>query len=233
MSKIALITYATAHQKTQDVLSALMLRGYSEISLFALPFSPRKVRKAKYIHRFNSPVPIHPKETASACGLHYCEVLADELNHIFSQKKFDAILITGAGLLPEELALNHKIVNAHPGFLPKVKGLDSLKWALYNDVEEIGVTTHFISDKADEGLLIDRKLITLYREDSFHSFALRQYQTEINMLADSVEKIKTNLPKTSLTNDSFKATMRMPIKNEEQMLKNFNLRRLKSPSIWD
>ena len=230
--KIALIIYATPHQKTQDLVNALLIRGYSNISLFALPFSPRAPRKVKYIHRFNNPVDLHPQVLASNLNFKYKEVEANELNYEFKQHGFDVILIAGVGLLPEELALNHKIINGHPGFLPKVKGLDALKWALYNNITEIGVTTHFISEKADEGILIDRKIVSLYREDSFHSFALRQYQLEINMLADAVEQIKHELPETSLSDDTYQATMRMPIKYEDEMISNFEKRKETSPSIW-
>jgi len=233
MSKIAIITYATPHQKTQDLISALVLRGHRNLSLFALPFSPRKARKVKYIHRFNEPVNIHPSILSQNCDFNYKEVEADSLNEEFNKQKFDAILIAGAGLLPEELALNHKIINGHPGFLPKAKGLDALKWAFYNDLSEIGVTVHFISEKADEGILIDRKIVPLFKEDSFHSFALRQYKLEIEMLANSVELIKTDLPKISLNDDTFKATMRMPIKFEEEMILNFEKRRAKADSIWE
>lgn len=233
MTKIAIITYATPHQKTQDVLSKLLLKGYTDIHLFALPFTPRKVRPVKYLHRFNSPTNIHPRETAQSCGFPYTPVNSNDLCSLFERSTFDAILIAGAGLLPEELALNHKVINAHPGFLPKVKGLDSLKWALYHNIEELGVTTHFISEKADEGILIEQKIVPIYKEDSFHSFALRQYQTEIEMLVEAVEKITKPLPTKSLINDSYKATMRMPLKYEEQMLANFNERRSKAPSIWE
>ena len=194
MSKIAIITYATPHQKTQDLISALIIRGYKKISLFALPFTSRKTRPVKHIHRFNEPLNIHPSTLAQNCNFSYLEVEITELDSVFKENQFDCILIAGAGLLPEDLALNHKIINGHPGYLPKAKGLDALKWAFYNNLAEIGVTVHYISEKADEGIMIDRKIIPLYKEDSFHSFALRQYKTEIDMLADSVEQIKSLLP---------------------------------------
>lgn len=230
--KIAIITYVTPHQKTQDVISALLLKGYNDLHLFALPFTARPARKVKYIHRFNNPIEISPKDLAVNIGANYTESTADELSHHFRKHDFDFILIAGAGLLPKHLALNFKIINAHPGFLPKVKGLDSLKWALFNGVPEIGVTTHFISDKADEGTLIDQVIVPLYQEDSFHSFALRQYEMEIELIANSIETISNSQLNVSLNSDIHVATRRMPVALEEEMIQKFESRRLKAPSIW-
>lgn len=231
--KLAVITYQVPHQKTQDVLSALFLRGHREIDLFALPFRPRKTRPAKYIHRFNNPSSLSPREIANNANLGYFPCPAEEFDTHFSKNNYDHILIAGAGLLPNELALNHKIINAHPGYLPKVKGLDSLKWAILNEVVELGVTTHYISDKADEGLLIEKRIIPLYREDSFHSFALRQYTTEIEMLAHSIILIQQQEPSVSLADNAYQATMRMPLKLEDEMMQKFKDRRQKAPSIWE
>lgn len=230
--QIAIITYATAHQKTQDVVSALLLKGYKNLHLFALPFKAREARKVQYIHRFNSPLELSPRDLAMNIGAGYTESGADELSHHFRKHSFDFILIAGAGLLPKNLALDFKIINAHPGYLPKVKGLDSLKWALYNEVPEIGVTTHFISEQADEGILIDQAMVPLYKEDSFHSFALRQYQMEIKLIANSIETIKKTELNTSLSNDIYGATRRMPIALEEEMIEKFEARRAKAPTIW-
>ena len=63
-----------------------------------------------------------------------------------------------------------------------MKGLDALKWAIYQE-QPIGVTTHYISDTADGGELIERRVIPIYFEDSFHSLATRVYEVEIEMLA--------------------------------------------------
>lgn len=230
--KIALITYQTAHKKTQDVLSGLLFKGYKNITLFALPFVERSMRPVQFQHRFSSALPIHPKEIALNLGLKYLELEATEIEIELKNKLYDVVLIGGAGLLPESLAMHHSVINAHPGLLPKVKGLDALKWAILNDVEEIGVTTHFISEKADEGILIERKIIPLYKEDSFQTFALRQYETEIEMLIDAVE-LSQNLKDTaSLNDDTYKATMRMPIRLESEMIEKFEKRRLQAPSQY-
>ena len=68
--------------------------------------------------------------------------------------------------------------------------MDSLKWAILND-KPLGVTSHIISEEADQGWLIKRDLVPLFKWDTFHSVALRQYEMEMDFLASAVDDIKT------------------------------------------
>ena len=70
-----------------------------------------------------------------------------------------------------------------------MRGLDSMKWAIYNN-KPLGVTSHIISEEADQGWLIRRKFVPLYEWDTFHSVAMRQYDIEIDLLASAVRDIK-------------------------------------------
>jgi phosphoribosylglycinamide formyltransferase-1 len=225
--KIAIITYQVAHQKTQDLVSGLLMSGHKDLTLLALPFVARPERQVKYQHRFSNPLPIDAKQLAQNLNFGYFEVEKESIEPILEKGEFDIVMIAGAGILPESLAQNHKIINSHPGFLPKVKGLDSLKWAILNQVEELGVTTHFISEKADEGILIDRKIVPLHNKDSFHSFALRVYQTEIQMLVESIEKSKNLKQEIYLSDERYQATMRMPLRLEDEMIQKFEERKQK------
>jgi len=155
-------------------------------------------------------------------GLKLVRKTADEIEAFLDTHSFDHVLVAGAGLLPNSLVLNHKIINAHPGFLPEVRGLDSLKWAIYNG-KPIGITTHYISDKADEGLLIEKRLLELQPNDSFHSLAYRQYEVEIEMLVNAIALVDAGkAPLSDLADDRFEATRRMPNRLEKEMLSRFN-----------
>ena len=142
--------------------------------MIVIPWVERKTFKPIFKHRPSKCVKISVEELSARLQLSYSKVEINDLNNFLSEKPFKHILIAGAGLLPEEVARNHKIINSHPGYLPNVKGLDAFKWAIYQG-QPIGVTTHFISDKADEGELIERRIIPIYFEDSFHSVAYRIY----------------------------------------------------------
>ncbi|WP_299104117.1 formyltransferase family protein [uncultured Tenacibaculum sp.] len=227
---IGIITYDTPHRKTQDLITKLILCGYSKLHLIVIPWVERKNFEPIFKHRPSKCVDINIEELASRFSISYSKVEVSNLNTFFKEKMFNHILIAGAGLLPEELVKNHKIINAHPGYLPNVKGLDALKWAIYHG-EPIGVTTHYISEKADEGELIEKATVPIYYEDSFHSLAYRVYETEIEMLVNAIKCVeRKDFSLESLANDKYLANKRMPHRLEMIMMDRFEELRIKSKS---
>ena len=83
------------------------------------------------------------------------------LNELPKIKKEDFVLIGGAGIIKKELADSKRIINSHPAYLPYVRGLDSMKWSILND-KPLGVTSHIISEEADQGWLIKRLFVPLF-----------------------------------------------------------------------
>ena len=230
---IAIITYDTPHRKTQDIITKLLLNGYSNLKLVVIPWVKRKNFQPLYAHRPTNPVLIGTEELAKHTNIDFDRVQINKLEKYFSSNSFKHILIAGAGILPENLVKNHNLINAHPGFLPNVKGLDAFKWAILKG-EKIGVTTHYISEKADEGKLIEKREISCFFEDSFFSLAMRVYENEIEMLVNAIHLIDNNQsPFTSLNDKTFKANMRMPHHYEIMMMEKFNGLRRKSLSKRD
>lgn len=218
---IVVITYNTPHRKTQDVLFGLKARGYQNITVLALPFVQRENPfKPIYQHRPSQAIDVETEKLCSRLVYQFKPVLSNEINGYLNQNSYDYVLIAGAGLLPDELVENHKLINSHPGWLPNVRGLDSLKWAIHHQ-EIIGVTCHFVDAEADAGFLIEQVKIPIYANDTFHSFAYRQYETEIDLLVKSIEIIpqKTDFP--SLHSEAFIATRRMPKAIEENIMADF------------
>lgn len=227
---IGIITYDTPHRKTQDLVTKLILNGYSQLHLIVIPWVKRKNFQPIFKHRPSKSVNINIKELSDRLKISYSKVKINNINKFLSENSFTHILIGGAGLLPKELALNHKIINSHPGYLPNVKGLDAFKWAIYNG-QPIGVTTHYISDKADEGELIEKKIIPIYFEDSFHNVSYRIYETEIEMLVNAIKLIDNKQADyTSLADDKYIANKRMPHNYELVMMSRFEELRKKSNS---
>ena len=218
--KIAVITYDHPHRKTQDVVFGLKARGYQDVKLYALPFVKRENPfKPIYSHRPSECHHIYPTQLAANFNYHFQKVEVTDLFEIFNETKPNAILIAGAGILPAELVLNHKLINSHPAYLPEVRGLDALKWAIFND-KPIGVTSHYVNEQADAGYMIDRRMVPIYDNDTFHSLAYRQYRLEIDMLLESIELIKekTAFPALEEKGDVYR---RMPKSKEKELLNNF------------
>ena len=218
---IGVITYNVPHRKTQDVLHGLKAKGYDTVKVYALPFVQRENPfKPIYQHRPSKAIAIDIEIYCNNFGYAFTTTTVDTLNQQLSEDKIDFVLIAGAGLLPDNLVESHQLINTHPGFLPKTRGLDSLKWAITKGVE-LGVTTHFVDTEADAGFLIEQALVPVYSNDTFHSVAQRQYEMEIEMLVNSIEVIPTLNDFPSLSTTEYEATRRMPKAIETDLLKAF------------
>ena len=158
---------------------------------------------------------IKPFDLCKKLGYNFNKIEVDDLSNLESEW----ILIGGAGILPEDVVNSERVINSHPAYLPYVRGLDSLKWAIYYG-HPIGVTTHIISEECDAGKLIRREFVPLYSWDTFHSVAQRQYELEIDMLVDSIEDVKTaTLDELSTTKSE--PMRRMTHRHEMRLMKRF------------
>jgi phosphoribosylglycinamide formyltransferase-1 len=155
-----------------------------------------------------------PQELCQNFGFDYCEG--------FGKKQLpenSKILICGAGIISPELIIKFRFINSHPGYIPNVRGLDALKWAIY-DGQPIGVTTHQLGEHVDAGLIIERKMVPLYFNDTFHAVAQRQYEMEVNMLVEALDKIDSAVDFAGPQNYPLKK--RMPHEMETRILNQFN-----------
>ena len=228
---IAIITYDAPHRKTQDLISKLLLNNDSTIHLVVIPWVKRKNHQPIFRHRPSKKTIITIEEMCMKLNLQYSKIEIEGLNEYFFKNSFDHILIGGAGILPKNVVNNHKIINCHPGYLPNTKGLDAFKWAIYHN-QPIGVTSHYISDKADEGELIEKVIVPIYFEDTFHSVAYRVYETEIEILINAISQIENNnATLESLVDNNFVTNRRMPRHLETIMMNKFDELRKKADSF--
>lgn len=189
---IGVITYNLPHRKTLDVLMLLKARGYREVFIYAVDHH--------YVKRFQPLVKHRPELINNNYTL---SDLCDNLdfkyvngnnnynslcNYIETNSK---ILVCGAGIIPSDIIKKYIFINSHPGYIPDVRGLDAFKWAILNK-NFIGVTSHIIGDEVDAGYIIERKLVPIYKMDSFHSVAQRQYEMEIDMLVNAINLVDKN-----------------------------------------
>lgn len=195
-NKIAVITYDFPHRKTQDTIFKLKARGNHDVHLLALPFIKRENPfQPIYSHRPSHCENIYPQELAENFGYQFKKITKETILEVLNLLEPDFILIAGAGILSAELVDKHKIINSHPAYLPWVRGLDALKWAIV-EKQKIGVTSHFVVAKADAGYMIDQKEVEVLPNDTFHSLAMRQYELEIDMLVEAISLVpkKENFP---------------------------------------
>lgn len=229
---IAIITYDNPHKKTQDVIFRLLAKGIKNIHIVALPWINRKNFVPIFNHKPTNAIDISLTEFAKNLNLKLSIIEKEALVSFFSDNEFEFILIGGAGLLPTELVTQFKIINTHPGYLPIVKGLDAFKWAILNE-NPIGVSSHFISEETDAGILIDRKIVPVFQEDTYHNVAYRVYEMEVDMLLEAIELIKNNKAlNIDLSNTEYIPTRRLPNYLEPKMMEKFEILKHKSPSAF-
>lgn len=179
------LTYNTPHRKTYDTLCLLKARGYTDVTVWAAPMAYVKKYKPIVLHRPNY-VPVDSQAYITKLGYAYTEI--QDYSEIVNAAEDDIFLLCGAGIMSADFFTSHTIINAHSGYIPDVRGLDSYKWAVYLGLP-IGVTTHIVGKEVDAGVIIERRSICVEGNDTFHTVAQRVYETEVCMLVDAVEKI--------------------------------------------
>jgi len=212
------LTYDVPHQKTYDLLSLLHAKGYRQVQVFGTALHYEKRFQPLIEHRPELSTEIEPIELCRNLGYWYKKTTYDEID----LEKGTIVLIAGAGLLPQEFVNQHRIINAHPGYLPNCRGLDALKWAIYEG-QPIGVTTHLIGKEVDAGEIIERKEIPVYPNDTFHRVCDRVYQNEIKMLVSAISKIDEEHKYVS--GKDYVIHKRMPKEKEKELLARFEKRK--------
>ncbi len=74
------------------------------------------------------------------------------------------------------------ILNGHPGLLPRYRGVDVVRWAIYND-DALGVTVHFVDEGVDTGRIIAREPIEIGPEDTIRRLKKKANQRAGALLA--------------------------------------------------
>ena len=215
--KLALLTYDTRHLKTEQVALGLYQKGYRNLSLIALPFMPRPPRKIARPHRPDMNFGAAPRDLASAIDAEFF-IVSDA--SAIPVTGFDFYLITGAGLLPPAFveATLGRVINAHPGLIPLVRGLDAFKWAIHDGMP-IGNSLHFIDSQADAGEVIATSPTPVFANDRYEDLARRHYELEIAMLTGFEHYL--NQPRAASTLAERPARMRMNAETEARMFADF------------
>jgi phosphoribosylglycinamide formyltransferase-1 len=217
---LAVLTYDAPHRKTQDLLRRLKELGHTPVEVVATPWKERKRHLPLVAHRPSDPEPVGPEEFARRLGFGFRRSELGGLASVLRQFGPELVLIGGAGILPAEIVESLTVINSHPGWLPDVRGLDALKWAILEELP-IGVTVHVAAPEADAGHLIRQAVVPIRACDTFETLAARQYEMEIRMLADAVVEFRKSPILTPLDSTKSPVRKRMPREKEEQMLQKF------------
>ena len=82
-----------------------------------------------------------------------------------------------------------KIVNIHPSYLPKYKGLNTSVRALRNNEKFSGCTVHYVSAKLDSGKIILQKKVKISARDNPASLKKKVLKQEHKLYPAAIMKI--------------------------------------------
>lgn len=217
--QLGIISYNMPHVKTEQIVFNLFDRY--DMRVYALPYVPRNTRKVWFPHRPNQLAAAHPKELCRHYQIPFISVQKDtEIDN-----DCDFYLIAGAGILSAEFLNGKQVINAHPGVIPAVRGLDSFKWSIYNMLP-LGITLHYIDKDVDAGDIISIIKTPVFLSDSLESLARCHYEQEIKILSEFEQNMRD--PKNHFTEiPQREPTRRMKYEQELELTDKFKLYKMK------
>ena len=149
----------------------------------------------------------HPRKLAEHFGIPYHVVThnSKETASIVTEYGLEIGVISGARILKPIAFENFHVgvINMHPGILPENRGLDTIKWAIINDLPQ-GASVHIIDRNIDRGRLICKSQIGIYSDDTLVDIQIRVQNKEQELLLKSLEIIEnkgvSNFPKLGVGN---------------------------------
>ena len=111
---------------------------------------------------------------------------------ILKKKKIEFICLAG---FMKVLSINFikkfkgNIINIHPSYLPKYKGLNTSVRALRNNEKFSGCTVHYVSSKLDSGKIIMQKKIKILKKETETSLDKKIIKEEHKLYPSAILKI--------------------------------------------
>ena len=111
---------------------------------------------------------------------------------ILEKKKIEFICLAGfMKVLSKDFIkkFKGKIINIHPSYLPKYKGLNTSVRALRNNEKFSGCTVHYVSSKLDSGKIIMQKKIKIVKKETETSLNKKVIKEEHKLYPSAILKI--------------------------------------------
>ena len=151
-----------------------------------------------------------------------CENLVNSL-------KPDIIILGGARIIKDHILKipQYGVLNAHPGLLPKYRGIDVIRWAIYHG-DPIGVTVHFVNSGVDTGEIIATREITIENGDTVAELKKKAMQIAGELMSEVVKALVQNKQIDSKKNqiNEGKQFYKMPpdkVKEVDTILKKYQI----------
>lgn len=188
---VVVFAYNFPHRKTQDFLFRLLAEGVRVSDVLAADPVELNISSGEVRTKIRHGGLIHPRQVAEAVGARY-HVLAHrgaEVVELLKEVRPSIGVIAGARILKSDVIglFERGIINFHPGLIPEARGLDALLWSVRNAIP-LGITSHLIDHRVDAGRILERREISLFRDDNVFDLSERLYENQMDMLSEAIER---------------------------------------------
>ena len=111
---------------------------------------------------------------------------------IFKKRKIKLICLAGFMQILSNSFIKRfkgKIINIHPSFLPKYKGLNTSVRALNNNEKFSGCTVHYVTSRLDSGKIILQRKVKIKKTDSVKTLSAKVLSQEHKLYPAAINKI--------------------------------------------
>lgn len=103
----------------------------------------------------------------------------------------DIIVLGCSRIIRENIVNIPKIgaFNAHPGLLPKYRGVYTMRWAIHNG-DKIGVTVHFVDKGVDTGPILMQSTVNIEENDNIGSLVKKFERLSGELMAEVLLRMR-------------------------------------------
>ncbi|MDA9565415.1 phosphoribosylglycinamide formyltransferase [Alphaproteobacteria bacterium] len=84
---------------------------------------------------------------------------------------------------------HNSIINLHPSLLPAFQGKNAIIHALDYGVKYTGITIHYVDEGIDTGMIIDQKILSINKDDTFNTLQARIKIIEHNLYPLTIKRL--------------------------------------------
>lgn len=108
--------------------------------------------------------------------------------------KPDLIITAAYGqMLSNRLLESTKALNVHGSLLPKYRGGAPIQYALFDGLEETGVTVMYMAPKMDSGDIIKQEKVMINKDDNYKTLMLRMSFAGANLLRSVLDDLNRGI----------------------------------------
>jgi len=223
--KIVVFTYDFPHRKSLTGMQIIKNSQYQNIYIVSQPWIELKFRKSKNRKEVFESEILNPTDVGKAygwktfVGMHN----SDEAIDFYKNIKPDYGIILGARILSKKVidCFPGGIFNFHRGLLPENRGLDTIKWAVFNNIPQ-GITTHLIDENIDVGMKVYKESIEVDRQDTIFDVDSKLFYLEMKHL-HTILNDEFKIPEPKSLKSSYKSQKAVPDDIDNKVYEDFDL----------